>query len=408
MTPDRSPTPSTSRLARGALAFFALAAVTCSDDGGPTTAELGHVTGTVWLSEPVRGAQVAVLRWDAGQVGALVCETTTDDSGAFDCAVEKSFGDFVLRARGGQTRDAGAELTLDAGAELRAPVLGFVPAEKRAVTISPASELITAVGLARLAATREPDLTAAVARAHALVTEHLEADPLTLVPAPLASATTLTEPVKLAVFLRGLASLSATVAAEQGLTAVALNTRALVDRLTDDASSAEATLDGVGRVGGAMLELGPNCELPAGCTAQGGPGCLALCVVETDTLRARTGAAVLAWLRTPDGVTTGLDRADVLPWVTHLQQNQSELFGADLPEALDTAGPVVTWAAPAAGQVFTGGAVMLDVTATDALGVASLTVVANLRPRCRSSTPIPAPSASSAASRSPRPRPRAI
>ncbi|MEZ4403198.1 MAG: hypothetical protein R3B06_24450 [Kofleriaceae bacterium] len=67
-------------------------------------------------------------------------------------------------------------MTLPAAAELRALVIGFAPVEKRSVTVSPASELVTAVGLARLVAGREADIAAASNRALALVREHLEAD----------------------------------------------------------------------------------------------------------------------------------------------------------------------------------------------------------------------------------------
>jgi hypothetical protein len=374
MTTD---TPMPRALRRLPLAVLALAAVTCSDDTGQPPG--GRISGTVYMSEPVRGAAVDVVRFDGGQAGATICSTITDDAGAYACDLGKLYGDLIVVATGGTTTEGGAALTLPAGATLRAPALGVVVGEQHTTQVNPASDLILAVGLARTAASKDGGFAASVARAHALVREHLEVDPVAIAPAALDATTTLTEPVKLALFLRGLGTLAATIAAEQSLTAVALNSRTLHDRVIDDASSAEAQLDGVGKAGGNALTLGPSCTLPANCTTEGAPMCVALCWVETNTLRARVAAGALAFLRSPAN-HTGLTREDALPWATHLQNNTSELFGAaQSPEGLDSAAPVVTWTTPAADQVFGAGqAIAVDVTATDALGVESLTVVVDL------------------------------
>ena len=374
MTPD-APTPRSFR--RLPFALLALAAVTCSDDTGQPPG--GRVNGTVYMSEPVRGATVDVVRFDGGQAGATICSTITDDAGAYACDLGKLYGDLIVVATGGTTTENGAALTLPAGATLRAPALGVAVGEQHTTQVNPASDLVLAVGLARTAANKDGGFAASVARAHALVREHLEVDPVAVAPAALDATTTLTEPVKLALFLRGLGTLAATIAAEQSLTAVALNSRTLHDRVIDDASSAEAQLDGVGKAGGNALTLGPSCALPMGCTTEGAPMCVALCWVETNTLRARVAAGALAFLRSPAN-QTGLTREDALPWATHLQNNASELFGsAQGPEGLDSAAPVVSWNTPAADQVFGAGqAISVDVTATDALGVASLHVVVDL------------------------------
>ncbi len=374
MTPD-APTPRSFR--RLPFALLALAAVTCSDDTGQPPG--GRVNGTVYMSEPVRGATVDVVRFDGGQAGATICSTITDDAGAYACDLGKLYGDLIVVATGGTTTENGAALTLPAGATLRAPALGVAVGEQHTTQVNPASDLVLAVGLARTAANKDGGFAASVARAHALVREHLEVDPVAVAPAALDATTTLTEPVKLALFQRGLGTLAATIAAEQSLTAVALNSRTLHDRVIDDASSAEAQLDGVGKAGGNALTLGPSCALPMGCTTEGAPMCVALCWVETNTLRARVAAGALAFLRSPAN-HTGLTREDALPWATHLQNNASELFGsAQGPEGLDSAAPVVSWNTPAADQVFGAGqAISVDVTATDALGVASLVVVVDL------------------------------
>ena len=350
-----------------------LVATSCTEDGGE--AAVTAVRGVVMLSEPVVGAQVEVVRFDGGVRGATLCTTTTDARGAYDCALATRYGDLLVIAAGGTTTERGAAVTLPASTALRAPAWGVALQEQRTAHVTPMSELIVAVGLGRAAAGADVDVAASLARAHALVREHLEVDPVAVAPAALDAATSLTEAVKLALALRGLATLAATVADEQSLTPQALNTRTLLDRLVEDASSVEARLDGVGASG--ALTLGPACQLPSGCTVEGDPGCTALCVVQTNTLRARVAGAALAFLRSPDN-RTGLTRDDALPWATHLQQNTSALFGDRDLEPLDTAGPVVTFAAPSAAAVFTGGSVAVDVTAADALGVVELAVTVGL------------------------------
>jgi hypothetical protein len=121
------------------------------------------------------------------------------------------------------------------------------------------------------------------------------------------------------------------------------------------------------------LSVGPSCQLPTGCTAEG-PGCYASCSIHTSSLRGRLANAAIAWLGTPAN-RTGLAADDVLTWATALTTNtDDQLFGPEPPEDNDTLGPVITWATPAAGQVFTTGTIMIDVTAADPLGVATLGV----------------------------------
>ena len=360
---------------RAALVGVAFVGVTCADDGGATA--ITAVRGVVVLSEPVVGAQVDVVRFDGGVRGTTLCSTVTDAAGAYDCVLGDRYGDLLVIAAGGTTVERGAAITLAPGATLRAPAWGVALQEQRAANVTPLSELIVAVALARAATGADGDVAASLAQAHALVREHLEVDPVAVAPASLDAATSLTEAVKVALALRGLATLAATVADAQSLTPQALNTRTLLDRLVDDASSVEAQLDGTGRVAGASLTLGPACALPDGCTVEGATGCVAWCVVQTNTLRARLAGAALAFLRSAEN-RTGLTRDDALPWATQLQQRTSELFGAAAIEPLDASGPSVTFALPAAAAVFTGGTIAIDVTAADALGVVALAVTAEL------------------------------
>jgi hypothetical protein len=358
--------PALPRIALLALTFVSL---TCSDDGGGVDGN-GLISGTVFLAEPVEGAVVTVNRWDGGVVGAEVCRATTDAAGAYACQSGKYFGIMLVTATGGHTTEQGAALTLPASSVLRAPLLDLQPQQQRTIHLNPASELIVALGTARATAGQDADLVAAVTHAHALLRAHLDADPIAVAPKPVDAATAFDEPARVALVLRGLGEAAHTAAVDQAVTVQAVNTRALLDQLVKDATSAEARLDGNGLE---VLSVGPSCLPPPGCTAEG-PGCYASCSVHTSSLRGRLANAAITWLGTPAN-RTGLGPDDVLTWATALTTNtDAELFGPEPPEDNDTLGPVITWATPAAGQVFTTGTIMLDVTAADPLGVATLGV----------------------------------
>jgi hypothetical protein len=358
-----------SALPRVALLALALTSLTCSDDGGGVDGN-GLISGTVFLAEPVEGAVVTVNRWDGGIVGAEVCRTTTDAAGAYACQSGKYFGIMLVTATGGHTTEQGAALTLPAGSVLRAPLLDLQPQQQRTIHLNPASDLIVALGTARATAGQDADLVAAVTHAHALLRTHLDADPVTVAPKSVEAATAFDEPARVALVLRGLGEYAHTAAVDQAVSVQAINTRALLDQLVKDAASAEARFDGNGTE---VLSVGPACQLPTGCTAEG-PGCYASCSIHTSSLRGRLANAAVAWLGTPAN-RTGLRAEDVLTWATALTNNtDDQLFGPEPPEDNDTLGPVITWATPAAGQVFTTGTIMIDVTAADPLGVATLGV----------------------------------
>ena len=276
----------------------------------------------------------------------------------------------LVTATGGHTVEQGAALTLPAGSVLRAPLLDLQPQQQRSIHLNPATELIVALGTARAAAGQDADLVAAVTHAHALLRAHFDADPVTVAPKSVDATTAFDEPARVALVLRGLGEYAHTAAVDQAVSVQAINTRALLDQLVKDAASAEARFDGNGTE---VLSVGPACQLPTGCTAEG-PGCYASCSIHTSSLRGRLANAAVAWLGTPAN-RTGLRAEDVLTWATALTNNtDDQLFGPEPPEDNDTLGPVITWATPAAGQVFTTGTIMIDVTAADPLGVATLGV----------------------------------
>jgi hypothetical protein len=357
-----------SALPRVALLALALASLTCSDDA--TGFGNGRISGTVYLAEPVEGATVTVNRWDGGVVGAEVCRGTTDAAGGYECASGKYFGVMLVTATGGHTVEQGAALTLPAGSVLRAPLLDLQPQQQRSIHLNPATELIVALGTARAAAGQDADLVAAVTHAHALLRAHFDADPVTVAPKSVDATTAFDEPARVALVLRGLGEAAHLAAVDQAVTVQAINTRALLDQLVKDAASAEARLDGNGAE---VLSVGPSCGLPTNCTVEG-PGCYSACSVHTSSLRGRLANATIAWLGTPAN-RTGLAADDILTWATALTTNtDDQLFGPEPPEDADSLGPTLSWAAPAAGQVFTSGTIMIDVTAADPLGVATLGV----------------------------------
>lgn len=357
------------------LAITVITAVGLScggDDGGDTGADT-ELSGVVWYSGPVEGAEIVVWQVFEGERTLEVGRTTTDAEGAWSVNVGLSFESLEIDAIGGAYVEGGGLVELDGSAVLRGVALDVQPAEKRGdVAVTPWTDLVVALGRARLArGDAETTYDAAMARARDLVAAHLDFDPTHTAIAGLgAPAGSPTEPVRYALSLAGAGRLAATVASDSGLTEQDVNTSDLAAVLALDAGSDEALLDG----NGDLLTLGPACALPPGCDARG-DGCRATCAIYWNTLRSRLALAIAAFLG--DGAVngTGLDREDVQSWLSHLASNdEPELFGGPV-EPLDSMGPTITWVAPAGGAVVSG-IVDLEVTAADPVGVASLTVEA--------------------------------
>ncbi len=350
------------------LALLLLA--TCSDDPGDgrTGVVAGYVT---YDGGPVAGATVNVHQWFQGTETLLAGTGTTDATGHFEVQVGDYFQQLTVTAQGGAAqRLDGTTLTLDPAAELRAPLLDHPLNGRSDVVVSPFTDLAYRLGRARGAAHQDADDVASLRTAVARVNAHLGVDVVAVAPAPTTAATPFDERGKYAVALAAYDQLAVIAARDLGVTGAAVNVRLLHDQLVKDAASAEARLDGNGAE---VLSVGPACPLPSGCTVEG-PACFASCSVYVNTLRSRLAAASLAWLGTPAN-HTGLAASDILTWATTLATNPDpQLFAGEAPEPIDELGPVITWTTPAVGQVFTTGGIMIDVTAADPLGVASLAV----------------------------------
>ena len=356
---------------RALLLAVLLLAATCSDDGNPP-GSLGQVAGVAYYGGPLVGANVTVRQYYQDEETITIGTATTAEDGSWSVDSGTFAGDFLVTISGGYYDEAsGGRVTLDSSASLHAPIQDVQTAEKRrTVAVTPLSEVIWQLGLARLAAGQDLDYPAAIERARALVAAHVQFDPLSAPIAKLDTATGLGEPAFHALVLAGLSELAATASADLGVTAQAVNTRVLLNQLVRDASSAEARLDGNGPE---VLSVGPACPLQAGCSMEQ-LGCYSSCSVYVNTMRSRLAASVLTWLRRSEN-RTGLDKTDVLAWVTELKDNtEPMLFGSEGIEPLDSVGPSVSFVMPAADAVVTGNAVPVEVTASDTLGVASIEV----------------------------------
>lgn len=364
------------RIARALLAAIGLALlVTCG--GGSEGGARGELAGVVHYSAPVAGARVTVRQYYQDQETIVIGTATTAADGAWSIEAGTYLGDFLVTVEGGTyVEAAGGAVTLDDSAVLHAPVQDFQPAEQRAgVVVTPLTELVWQLGKARQrAAGGEPEYAAAIEHTRALLAAHVGFDPLRTPIAPIDRETPFNEPARHALVLAGLSELAAIAAGELDVTVQAINTRALLTQLVRDASSADARFDGNGAE---VLNVGTSCPLANGCSMEQ-LGCYASCHVYTNTLRSRLAAAILVWLLRDDlgePNQTGLEKMDVLAWVTGLLDSNPEglLFGDEGAEPLDRVGPAITWVTPAEGAVVAGD-VRVEVDATDALGVASLEV----------------------------------
>ncbi len=361
------------------LALVAVAgSLTCGGDTGDGDGERGTtIIGTVYWSGPVGGATVVAFQLVNDRRSLEVGRATTAADGSFSIDMGNTFEHVELDVIGGSYHEtayaegAGGDVALDGNTTLHGIVLDLQLGEQRSgVVVSPWSHLVVSLGRARFAAAREPTYGAAMARALARVTNHLTFDPLRTAVAPAsAEAGSPTDQVKHGLSLAGLSQLAAVIAADQGVTVQSVNTVELTKVLARDAGSAEALLDGNGTE---ILFVGASCPLPTGCGAEG-LGCYASCHVYTNSLRSRLGSAVLVFLLSEANGTT-LTRDDVSAWLEGIRINpDGELFGSDDAEEFDSVGPSITWVLPAANATVAG-SVAVEVTASDPVGVESLTV----------------------------------
>ncbi|MBE7449237.1 MAG: Ig-like domain-containing protein [Kofleriaceae bacterium] len=359
---------------RRAFAVAVVAAsLTCGGDGGSTLKST--TSGVAYWSGggPVRNATVVAWQMVDGERTFELGRATTDANGRWELTTE-GYEHIEYDVVGGSYVEAsGGEVTLDSNTILRGIVLDVpIGGTRSGITISPLTDLAVTLGHARRAANKEDTYGASVHKAVERLTNHFGFDPLTTpVASPAAPASSPTAEVKYGLVLAGLSQLARSVAEQQGATTQSINTVVWTRTLGRDAGSAEALFDGVGA---APLFVGASCPPPPGCSVEG-PGCYADCRAQSNTLKARIGAQILSFLRTSQNGTT-LTRNDVEAWLEEVRVRvDADLFGSDPAEEWDQVGPTITWVTPAADATVAG-SIAVEVTATDPLGIASLTVTA--------------------------------
>jgi hypothetical protein len=356
--------PTRSHIVTG-LVIVSAAAASATCGGGSATDAPAHLHGQVWWGGPVAGATVRAYQLVDGERLALLADDVTGDDGRFDLRAD-GYEHLLVVADGGRFVEGGATIAIPSGDGLRAIARDVGGGESREVTVSPLTDVLVTLAYARAAA-GEPFNTVALPEVDDHLTAHLDFDPgrtpIASLAGPLAAGDAAT---RHALALRALVELAGRAAADLRVSAQDVSTLALVDNLRLDASSAEARLDGnLDASGAAPLHVGALCPPDAA-------GARASCRITSNTLRGELAGGVLRYLAADD--TTGLARADVLGWVTHLASNDDPaLFAGDPPEPADRIAPLVAWRQPADGAALTG-AIAIEVTATDDVGVDDLTV----------------------------------
>ncbi|KAB2911440.1 MAG: hypothetical protein F9K40_00780 [Kofleriaceae bacterium] len=360
-------------LRRAFAVSMVAASLTCGGDGGSTLKST--TSGVAYWSGggPVRNATIIAWQMVDGERTFELGRTTTDENGRWEITTE-GYEHIEYDVVGGSYAEAsGGEVTLDSNTILRGIVLDVpIGGTRSGITISPLTDLAVTLGHARRAANKEDTYGDSVHKAVERLTNHFGFDPLTTpVASPAAPASSPTAEVKYGLVLAGLSQLARSVAEQQGATTQSINTVVWTRTLGRDAGSAEALFDGVGA---APLFVGASCPPPPGCSVEG-PGCYADCRAQSNTLKARIGAQILSFLRTSQNGTT-LTRNDVEAWLEEVRTRvDGDLFGSDPAEEWDQVGPAITWVTPVADATVAG-SIAVEVTATDPLGIASLTVTA--------------------------------
>ena len=353
------------RGARGTGWLALVAAALGASCGGPGADGPAVLHGRVWCGGAVSGAHVRVYQLVEGERHGLLAEVVTREDGRFDAPVA-GYEHLLVMAEGGRFEERGAAITVPPGRELRSIALDVRGGERRDVVVTPLTDVLVSLTMARAAA-GEPFNDDALPRVHGALTAHLDLDPTRTPIAALAGRVGAgDDATQHALLLRGLSDIAARAAADLGVSAQDVSTLALVGALRADASSTEARLDGnVDDAGFAPLHLGAACPADS-------PGARASCRVTSNTLRSELAGGVLRYLAGDQA--TGLARADVLGWVSALAANGDiALFAGDPPQAADRVGPRVTWLRPEADAQLAG-VVSVEVVATDDVGVAALAI----------------------------------
>ncbi|RMH44949.1 MAG: hypothetical protein D6689_01120, partial [Deltaproteobacteria bacterium] len=361
-----------------AVAAAALAALAAGCNEEVKFAD-GSVAGVVWASGPVAGATVTgFMRNPDGTIppGVITAQATTDEAGRFVLDVDTATDTVILEARGGRTVEAasGEPVELDPDVTLRGVVLDFrADSDVTGVVVTPVTTLAVALGDARAAAGKEALHEDAMRRALELVGAHFgDVDAAAVEPVDVAGPEgegldQLTEPVRYGLVLAAWSRLAKEIADTSKLTVNAVNTLVLTEAWEADLGSAEALFDGRSDEGALFVGA---CDPPPECA---GSECRTVCDLDANTPRAELARALTVFASSGRN-RTALAADDVRPLATAIaQDDEPELFGEAPPDAFDTEGPAIAFAAPEPGTVWDG-VVTIDVTASDPSGVDGVTV----------------------------------
>lgn len=333
------------RLARVVLVLAVACGVSCLSPLSD-----GVLTGSVMLGLPVSGAEVRVWRLDlAGQRRDRqpIAETTTDEAGRFRVELGAAFGNLLVEATGGQSRELWAAEPIDLDPDpMAGPMPGdrlvavlplYVPAAEREIVVSPFTTVAAALAERRLAAGEESVYHEAMQDAQALLGQHLGSIDITDTPVhPIGEpASQLTPRVRHGLVLGALSLLAGRMAEAAGASVRSVNTMVLTRAIITDASSEMPRLDGIGSEG--PIELG-LCQPPPDC-----PDCRPLCRLSADTLRIDLAETLAFYLVGSMADGTTLVFGDVAALADDIAASAEPLlFGDVAPGAIrDDEGPLI-------------------------------------------------------------------
>jgi hypothetical protein len=295
----------------------------------------GQIRGVVVVSTPVHGALVTAWRLDpdTGERIERLAEVRTDPrSGEFAFDIGTARGAIELVAIGGTTLDlvSGADIALDRA--LRCVLVDVEAGEVRPMAITPYSTLAAALGDQRAGPGRS--YTEVMGRAYEFLGDHLGFDLGRTQPADVRGSVALDLSGRYALALAALSGLAARMARESLGSERGVSTLDLLQALLEDAAGPRAILDGMGPDG--LIQVGACASDPV-C-----PLCPTVCDLDSNTLRADLGAAlVYEFILTEENIT-GLEAGDVLPLVERWRGNEeSALFGGDAIEPITGEPPMV-------------------------------------------------------------------
>jgi hypothetical protein len=296
----------------------------------------GRIRGVVMVSTPVRGATVIAWRLDpdTGERLEQIAEVRSDSrSGEFSFDIGTAHGTIEVQAIGGSTVSLAMATVIALDHELRAVLVDVEAGAVRDVAVTPYSTIAAALGKQRRVQSGG-DYVEAMRRAYELMGNHLGIDLGRTLPADMRESVALDARGRYGVALAAWSGLAARIARESVATDRGYNSLDLLLALVADATG-NASLDGRGP-GGVQIRTGA-CVLDPACTT-----CPTVCDLDSNTLRADLGAAlVYEFIMTPAN-SSGLEPGDVLPIVEAWRSNgATELFGSGAIEPITGEPPAV-------------------------------------------------------------------